>query len=129
MSNNEVAILGVGMHPWGKWGRNFVEYGVHAIQAALEDAELDWRKVAQGVMRSRALDDLEERALAPSGEVPYQFSARGHELAQVLLAAILALEACPAKEDVARGLHRALSFDHALPFVLIGTGLQELGEH
>ena len=28
---NEVAILGVGMHPWGKWGRNFVEYGVHAI--------------------------------------------------------------------------------------------------
>ena len=21
----EVALLGVGMHPWGKWGRNFVE--------------------------------------------------------------------------------------------------------
>ena len=29
---NEVAILGVGMHPWGKWGRNFVEYGVKAAQ-------------------------------------------------------------------------------------------------
>ena len=45
MAKNEVAILGVGMHPWGKWGRNFVEYGVHAIQAALKDADLDWRKV------------------------------------------------------------------------------------
>ncbi len=33
------------MHPWGKWGRNFVEYGVHAIGAALADAELDWRDV------------------------------------------------------------------------------------
>ena len=41
----EVAILGVGMHPWGKWGRNFVEYGVHAAQAALSDAGLDVRDV------------------------------------------------------------------------------------
>ncbi|MCZ6782163.1 MAG: lipid-transfer protein [Proteobacteria bacterium] len=42
---NEVAILGVGMHPWGKWGRNFVEYGVHAIKAALADAGLEWKDV------------------------------------------------------------------------------------
>ena len=28
----EIAVLGVGMHPWGKWGRNFVEYGVDAAQ-------------------------------------------------------------------------------------------------
>ena len=47
---------------------------------------LDWGLVARHVLRSRALDELEERELAPSGEVPYQFSARGHELAQVLLA-------------------------------------------
>ena len=39
--SGEVAILGVGMHPWGKWGRNFVEYGVHAAQAALADAGVD----------------------------------------------------------------------------------------
>ena len=45
MSKNEVAILGVGMHPWGKWGRNFVEYGVHAIQAALDDAGIEWKDV------------------------------------------------------------------------------------
>ena len=30
------------MHPWGKWGRNFVEYGVAAAQAALADAGLGW---------------------------------------------------------------------------------------
>ena len=33
------------MHPWGKWGRNFVEYGVHAIQEALRDASLEWKDV------------------------------------------------------------------------------------
>jgi acetyl-CoA acetyltransferase len=42
---HEVAVLGVGMHPWGKWGRNFVEYGVHAAQAALRDAGVDWKDV------------------------------------------------------------------------------------
>lgn len=41
----EVAILGVGMHPWGKWGRNFVEYGVAAARAALKDAGLAWTDV------------------------------------------------------------------------------------
>jgi len=41
----EVAVLGVGMHPWGKWGRNFIEYGVHAARNALADADLDWREV------------------------------------------------------------------------------------
>ena len=42
---NEIAILGVGMHPWGKWGRNFVEYGVHAARAALKDSGVDWNDV------------------------------------------------------------------------------------
>jgi acetyl-CoA acetyltransferase len=41
----DVAILGVGMHPWGKWGRNFVEYGVAAARAALRDAGLAWQDV------------------------------------------------------------------------------------
>ena len=43
--SNDVAILGVGMHPWGKWGRNFVEYGVAAARAALADAGVDWMDV------------------------------------------------------------------------------------
>ena len=41
----EVAILGVGMHQWGKWGRNFVEYGVVAARAALADANVDWKDI------------------------------------------------------------------------------------
>jgi acetyl-CoA acetyltransferase len=43
--SHEVAVLGVGMHPWGKWGRNFVEYGVHAARAALADAGIAWTDV------------------------------------------------------------------------------------
>ena len=45
MMSNEIAILGVGMHPWGKWGKNFVEYGVVAARAALKDAGINWRDV------------------------------------------------------------------------------------
>lgn len=45
MSTNAVAIAGVGMHPWGKWGRNFTEYGVHAARAALKDAGIPWTDV------------------------------------------------------------------------------------
>jgi len=43
--SKDVAVLGVGMHPWGKWGRNFVEYGIEAAHAALTDAGLQWRDV------------------------------------------------------------------------------------
>ena len=43
--DKKVAILGVGMHPWGKWGRNFVEYGVAAANAALSDAGIPWTDV------------------------------------------------------------------------------------
>lgn len=45
MSTQEVAVAGVGMHPWGKWGRNFVSYGVHAARAALADADIAWSDV------------------------------------------------------------------------------------
>lgn len=43
--SSEVAVLGAGMHPWGKWGRSFIEYGTAAARAALADAGLDWRDV------------------------------------------------------------------------------------
>src|SRR4051812_50062415 len=33
------------MHPWGKWGRNFVSYGVHAARVALDDAGVAWADV------------------------------------------------------------------------------------
>jgi acetyl-CoA acetyltransferase len=41
----DVAVLGVGMHPWGKWGRNFVEYGITAAREALADAGVQWSDV------------------------------------------------------------------------------------
>jgi acetyl-CoA acetyltransferase len=44
-SVGEVAVLGVGMHPWGKWSKNFVEYGVVAARQALADAGLAWTDI------------------------------------------------------------------------------------
>ena len=44
-ADRDVAVLGVGMHPWGKWGRNFVEYGLAAARDALADAGLAWTDV------------------------------------------------------------------------------------
>lgn len=41
----EIAIIGAGMHPWGKWGRKFTEYGVEAAREALADAGIAWRDV------------------------------------------------------------------------------------
>jgi len=45
MSADDVAILGVGMHPWGKWGRDFTEYGMVAARAALDDAGVAWTDI------------------------------------------------------------------------------------
>src|SRR3954453_8821971 len=42
---SDVVVAGIGMHPWGKWGRNFIEYGVVAARAALADAGVDYREV------------------------------------------------------------------------------------
>jgi 2-oxoisovalerate dehydrogenase E1 component len=49
----------------------------------------DWLKVARLVLLSREMDRLEVEQLTPQGKVKYQFSAGGHELAQVLLAQAL----------------------------------------
>ncbi|MGW8376112.1 lipid-transfer protein [Streptomyces sp. ODS28] len=42
---DDIAVLGAGMHPWGKWGRPFTEYGVRAARDALADAGLEWERV------------------------------------------------------------------------------------
>lgn len=41
----EVAVLGTGMHPWGKWGRGFVTYGRIAAHRALADAGIGWPEI------------------------------------------------------------------------------------
>ena len=47
--------------------------------------EPDWPRVTYLLHASRALDDLEESRLLPERQVLYQFSARGHDFAQILL--------------------------------------------
>jgi 2-oxoisovalerate dehydrogenase E1 component len=47
--------------------------------------QTDWRRVAETVLCSRAMDAIEERELVPGKKIFYQFSARGHDMAQVLL--------------------------------------------
>ncbi|HSI18039.1 MAG TPA: transketolase C-terminal domain-containing protein [Sphingomonas sp.] len=49
------------------------------------DESVDWPRVAYLVSLSRALDKMEETRLVPEKKVLYQFSARGHDLGQVLL--------------------------------------------
>src|SRR6185312_14081169 len=48
-------------------------------------SQLDWRDVARLVLTSREMDRIEEEELVAQKKVLYQFSARGHDLAQVLL--------------------------------------------
>ena len=45
----------------------------------------DWPQVARLMLTSRTIDRIQEEELAPKGTINYQFSAKGHELAQVLL--------------------------------------------
>jgi acetyl-CoA acetyltransferase len=43
---NDVAIIGVGMHPFGRWGqKSAIEMGADAIRAALTDAGAKWTDV------------------------------------------------------------------------------------
>jgi len=66
-----------------------------AAQHAREAPQLDWRKVAYYTLVSRALDDLEEETNRNRTKVPkehlvlYQFSARGHDVAQTILGSLL----------------------------------------
>jgi 2-oxoisovalerate dehydrogenase E1 component len=47
--------------------------------------KVDWLRVARLMLVSRALDRVEEERLVPQGLVTYQFTSRGHDLAQILL--------------------------------------------
>lgn len=49
----------------------------------------DWKKVARTVLTSRTIDHIEENELVPAKKVLYQFSARGHDVPQVILGQLL----------------------------------------
>lgn len=62
---------------------------------ATQGPHLDWRRIAYHALVSRALDDVEETTNRNKTSVPrehlvlYQFSARGHEVAQIILGSLL----------------------------------------
>ncbi|HKI45380.1 MAG TPA: thiamine pyrophosphate-dependent enzyme, partial [Balneolales bacterium] len=49
----------------------------------------DWKTIARTLLHSRFIDEIEEIKLVPDKKVLYQFSARGHELGQILLASFI----------------------------------------
>jgi 2-oxoisovalerate dehydrogenase E1 component len=51
----------------------------------IPDPDYDWRRIAYLTLVSRALDHLEETRLVPERKISYQFSARGHDMAQIML--------------------------------------------
>src|SRR5437667_2673 len=53
------------------------------------NVHFDWSQVARLMLTSRAMDALEETELYPQKKINYQFSARGHDLSQVLLGSLL----------------------------------------
>lgn len=46
----------------------------------------DWIELARLMLTSRLIDEIEESELIPAGKIVYACAARGHELAQILLA-------------------------------------------
>ncbi len=51
--------------------------------------DFDWKHIARMVFASRAMDHIEETELVPQQKVLYQFSARGHEMSQIILGSLL----------------------------------------
>jgi 2-oxoisovalerate dehydrogenase E1 component len=59
------------------------------VPAAASGRAIDWNRVLYLTLASRALDDIEETRLVPEKRVAYQFCARGHEMAQIILGSLL----------------------------------------
>ena len=74
----------------------------NSSETSNNDFVFDWAKVAKDVLISRALDDLEEFNLVKQKKVLYQFSARGHDMAQIMLGQIL-----NRKKDAVSGYYRS----------------------
>jgi len=46
VKNREIAIVGMGLHPWGVWKeKSMAEMATYAIINALADAKMDWREI------------------------------------------------------------------------------------
>ncbi len=82
--------------------RNVPEKASKPTAGSGSSLSVDWRRVARTFLVSRALDELEETTLLPQKKILYQFSARGHELGQILLGMKL-----DQKHDAASGYYRS----------------------
>jgi 2-oxoisovalerate dehydrogenase E1 component len=82
---------------------DFVSPTMHLIKTPeQQDHSFDWQHIAKTLLASRALDDLEEFDLVKQKKVLYQFSARGHDLAQIMLGQLL-----NRKKDAVSGYYRS----------------------
>ena len=89
------------------------------------DPAFDWRRIASLVQTSRAMDKLEEERLVPEKKVLYQFSARGHDMAQAMLGSLLTNP-----KDAACGYYRSRPLLLALGVPLadaLGSGMGRAG--
>ena len=89
------------------------------------DPDFDWRRIAYLVQVSRALDKLEEERLVPEKKILYQFSARGHDMAQVMLGQKLS-----GPKDAACGYYRSRPLLLALGVPIedaLGSGMGRAG--
>jgi len=59
------------------------------MKMTMENSTFDWKRVASLLFISRKMDAIEENELTPQKKVLYQFSAGGHDLAQILLGSLL----------------------------------------
>jgi 2-oxoisovalerate dehydrogenase E1 component len=59
------------------------------IECFMNNNDIDWKSILRLLYISRFIDEIEETELYPQKKVLYQFSARGHDLAQILLASHL----------------------------------------
>ncbi len=74
------------LESWGHMQEDHMaQPAVRKHERNLPDERIDWRKAAYLIHLSRALDEMEETRLVPEKKVLYQFSARGHDMAQILL--------------------------------------------
>jgi 2-oxoisovalerate dehydrogenase E1 component len=64
-------------------------HATNTTPATPPSPDLPWSRIAYHCLVSRALDALEETRLLPEKLVLYQFSARGHEVSQSILGALL----------------------------------------
>src|SRR5262245_34611524 len=63
--------------------------GVDALHPRSMTETIDWKRVFHTALVSRAIDDIEETRLVPEKKVAYQFTARGHDVAQAILGSFL----------------------------------------